>query len=185
MKFVEDILDDCIVADMIKQDEYDLYYYCFYIFFSKIFFSSIIVLFAILSNQFPVTIAYYIGFLAIRYTSGGYHANSPKMCLLLSISVYLVCLKVIHLVPIVMYPEIMFLTLLLTISLIIRFAPVDHPNKRFSAQEKYDYQKKSRKAIMISMLMVIVFWKIQPLYSWAITVGCLTAAFFVTIAAQH
>lgn len=182
MKLVEQILDLYIAEDVIKQTEYELYYYCFDTLFSELLYDILILGIAFILGQVNVTIAYYIGFSVIRYTSGGYHAESPEKCFLLSIVVYFCSLGLIHIVPVSIYPEILISTLLLAFFLIWWFAPVDHPNKRFSAREKLSYRRKSQVAIIISIVIAIVLLNSYSLISWAITVGVVTAAISVAIA---
>lgn len=176
MKLVENIMHIFITNGMIKSEDYEVYYYCFDIVLSKIFYICIIISIAFLLGQVSITAAYYTGFSAIRYTSGGYHANSPKTCFLLSIAVYLGGLGLIHIVPVTANPEILSGTLLLAVLLVFLFAPVAHPNKPFSPREKDAYQKKSRIAIIGCVVLTAILWPYNPLLSWAVTVGCSTAA---------
>lgn len=185
MRFIDNILQTFIAENVITQEEYELYYYCFDIIFSKLIFYSVILGLALILRQVGVTIAYYSGFSAIRYTSGGYHADSPEKCFFLSIMIYLFSIGLIHIVPETIIPEILLGTFLLTFILIWRFAPVDHPNKRFSPREKICYQKKSRGAAIICILLATVLWHFSMLYSWAIAVGCITAAFSVAVASKN
>lgn len=185
MKLVETIVRTFITNNLIKQDEYELYCYCFDIVFSKIFFIGMIFSIALLLGQVSVTVAYYVGFSAIRYTSGGYHADSPEVCFMLSIAVYLGSLGLIHIIPVATNPEVLLGMFLLAAVLILRFAPVAHPNKPFSPREKYEYQKKSRVAIISCILAAAILWGANPLLSWAVTVGCSTAAVSVAVAKKY
>lgn len=182
MKIVEIVLNDFIENNILKEEEYELYYYCFDILFSKFFFLSILLIIAFVINQVNVTMAYYVAFSVIRYTSGGYHANSPGICFALSIAIYLVCIGLINIVPIAIYPGILFGTLWLAFILILKYAPVDHPNKKFSPREKNCYQMKSRMAIVCCALIALLFWDHNCKLSWAIALGCMVSAISIAIA---
>lgn len=182
MKITEKVVYDFLENGLIRQEEYALYYYCFDTIFSNFFYYTILLFISILLNQVEVTIAYYVGFLAIRYTSGGYHVDSQRICFLLSIMNYVCCLGLIHMVLKVISSSILFGMLLINFFLIWKFAPVDHPNKRFSLQEEYSYRKKSKIAIGSLIIIIFVLWNLMPLFGWAMAVGCMSATTFVMIA---
>lgn len=182
MSFIENMLDELVKEQIIEIDEYDLYYYCFDSLFSGIFFYSMILFSAVLLDKIDITIMYYIGFSFIRYTSGGYHASTQIKCFILSFIVYFCSISLISSKLVLMPPEILTGTLLCAAVLIWKFAPVDHPNKRFSAKEKIIYQKKSRIAIVV--VIIIVSWSLKSgniPFAWAIGIGAITATFSVSI----
>ena len=185
MKITEKIVCDFIENGVIKQEEYALYYYCFDVVFSQLFFCIVLLSISLILHQVEVTIAYYIGFSVIRYTSGGYHAKSQRRCFWLSILNYMFCLGLINIIPRTMYPGFLFGTLLIDFFLIWKFAPVDHPNKRFSLQEVYCYRKRSRVAISGIMLSIFFLWKLMPLFSLAFVVGCMSATISVVVAKKQ
>lgn len=181
---IELILKSFIDAGVLQEEEYDIYHYCFDILISKLLFCTIILGLALFLGQVPVTLTYYLGFSIIRYTCGGYHANSPAGCYALSTGIYLASLCLIYIVSMANYQEAFLSTLFCAVLLVWWLAPVDHPNKRFSLQEKFAYRKKGRIAIIYCVLFATVLWPINELLSWSFTVGIAVAALSVAAAVK-
>lgn len=69
----------------IREDERQIYDYCFEIMLSTILnFCSVIVI-AIITKTVFFTLCFIVGFMIIRATAGGYHAETHMACLLILI----------------------------------------------------------------------------------------------------
>ena len=181
MRIIDTFLKVLIEEQIIEEKDYDLYYYCADIIFSGMLFYSFIFAIAFVTGQVDITIAYYVGFFAIRYTGGGYHASSSKKCFALSVSVYFVSMVLIYIISKTMCREVMIGVLLGWEFIVWKFAPVDHSNKKFSAQEYIYYKQKSRVFSVVISVLVFIIWKKNFLLACAINVGALVAALSIFV----
>lgn len=178
------ILNSFIEAGILQKEEYTLYYYCLDALLSKAFFIIAILGLALFLDKVSIMIAYYFGFLLIRYTNGGYHANSPISCFILSIGIYLGALGLTDIMSIESHPEILSVTLFCVIFIVWRFAPVDHPNKRFSPEEKLAYRKKGRITVVCCVILAIILWLLNNRLGWAFIIGIAVAALSIVAAVK-
>ena len=182
MILINQIVNSCIKNKLIEEDEYELYYYCFESLIFKIVFDSFILSLAIYMDCLISTIFYYIGFGCIRYTGGGYHAKTSWGCVILSIGIYLINMFLVKLFFKLGCYELLIILIFTAICLVWSFAPVDHPNRRFSKSEKIKFRKRSRWISGTGALISFGLWKLSPTLSWAISLGILTAAFSIAVA---
>ena len=116
---------------------------------------------------------FYIWFLPLRKSIGGFHADTKAKCLLASALAMTLALILFSLFR---YPGIVYLICGGIFSFVIFLvAPVDNPQKKFDASEQSVYRKRSRVVLLgESTLFVISYYN-----SWkAITISlCMT--FFV------
>jgi accessory gene regulator B len=104
----------------------------------------IVSLLATVLHTWVATIFFFIGFMPIRLIAGGYHANTPIRCNLLSLVIYSFNI-------IIIYSTYKYVTALLAISvgvfitiIIFAFAPVDHKNRTLKNEEYQLARRKSR-----------------------------------------
>lgn len=182
MILINQIVNSCIKNKLIKEEEYELYYYCFESLILKIVFDSIILILAIYFDWLISTIFYYVGFGCIRYTGGGYHAKTVWGCVILSIGIYLMNMSLLELFFKFGCYELLFIIIFTAVCLVWAFAPVDHPNRRFSNKEKNKFEKRSKLISGIGALVCFAIWGVLPSVSWALSIGGLTAAFSIVVA---
>lgn len=146
----------------IREDERQIYDYCFEIMLSTILnFCSVMVI-AIITQTVFLTLCYIVGFMIIRATAGGYHAETHMACfmiLIVSYAIYLVILlnlsnKIISVLTI----SICVISALMVIVL----APVENHNKPLTKTEVKEFKKKSNSAMLILdivSILLILFMK--------------------------
>ena len=178
-KLISKIVNIFINEKIITPDEEEVYYYCIETVFSLILFYGVIFLIAIFSDNLLITLFYYLGFLGIRFTSGGYHLSTHMQCYIMSILIFILSLFIINLMPKEIYPYCIGIIYFLAIPVIFGLAPVDHVNRRFSAEEYKKLKTKSKLMIIILFFVVIGLYGIQTQLSWAISCGvcCATISF--------
>ena len=131
----------------IQKEELELYQYCVQTMLFQCFVYGLIILLAVSMDCFATTLFYYLGFLPLRYTAGGFHARTHKGCLLLSIGIYwssmvlLACLSI-------QLEKYLAAGMGISILLIIwKSAPIDHANRPFQKGELVYFRRKSLQAL--------------------------------------
>lgn len=161
----------------IQKEELELYQYCVQTMLFQCFVYGLIILLAVSMDCFATTLFYYLGFLPLRYTAGGFHARTHKGCLLLSIGIYwssmvlLACLSI-------QLEKYLAAGMGISILLIIwKSAPIDHANRPFQKGELVYFRRKSLQA----MLFVITCSLFISLLSVQLTLAILLGAFCAAI----
>ena len=166
---------------IISEDDQELYMYCFQTaLFQMIIYGSIALL-AVCLDDITISIAYYCGFLPIRYAAGGYHANSHKTCLALSIIIYLFAMGINTYLPASISKLFIIVGSICTICMIFWAAPVDHKNRPFSPREKERYRKKSYQVTILVTVIAVLMVNISVDLSTAVILGTFSAACSVWI----
>ena len=176
LKWTDAIVYLLISENIISENEKDVYRYCVQTFLFQGITYGIILLLASYFDIVALTIAYYVGFLPIRYVAGGYHASNHVRCLLLTIGIYAlavnVCLVITHKF---IYP-VLVLNLIVSSVLIIWAAPVDHKNRPFSPREKERFKRRSYIITIVIIVLSLVVLTISVKMSVAMSLGALSAA---------
>ena len=176
LKWTEAMVYLLISENIISENEKDVYMYCVQTFLFQGITYGIILLLANCLNVMALTIAYYIGFLPIRYVAGGYHASSHSRCLLLTLGVYILsiimCLLISHTLPYL----VLILNLIISIVLIIWAAPVDHKNRPFSPREKERFKRRSYIITIVIVVLSLAVLTVSVKMSVAMSLGVLSAA---------
>lgn len=176
LKWTDTIVDLLINENIISEQEKDVYMYCVQTFLFQSITYGIILLLANCLDVMALTIAYYIGFLPIRYVAGGYHASSHSRCLLLTLGVYILsiimCLLVTHTTP---YP-VLVSNLIISSVLIIWAASVDHKNRPFSPREKERFRRRSYIITIVIIVLSLVILTVSVKTSVVMSLGVLSAA---------
>ena len=143
-KLIGKLVDIFIQEQIIKASEREVYCYCFETIFSRIYFYGTILLIAFLTGNVKLTLAYYLGFLSVRFTAGGYHAHTRLRCYIMSILIYLFNLSLINFTPEKYQAGLCVVVYIIALPLIYALAPVDHVNRPFSAEERAKLKIRSR-----------------------------------------
>ena len=132
----------------IQKEELELYQYCVQTMLFQGFVYGLIILLAVSMDCFAVTLFYYLGFLPLRYTAGGFHARTHKGCLLLSIGIYWSSMVLLSCLP-TQLNKFLATGMGISILLIIwKSAPIDHANRPFQKGELVYFRRKSLQAML-------------------------------------
>lgn len=102
-----------------------------------------------LFGEFEMSIVFILPFMILRKYSGGYHAKSQWVCLILSSLLLAVCFWVAE------YLVLSIVLILSSISLAI-FSPVDSENRRLSEEEQKAFSKTGRILVVLFLLAYII-----------------------------
>lgn len=173
-RYSEIITNWLIDSGVIDKKDYELYFYGSYsllISISPLFLTLIIGAFMglIINGLLIIT-----PFMLVRKYSGGYHANSPKTCLLFSILLLVMC---IWLSDNISCKDLVIFFLFANFILMI-ISPVDSQNYRLDEKQKKQYRKIVFR-LLITLDIVIVGLYIFQIYTAVICIslGIILSAF--------
>lgn len=167
-----------VEKQVVKKEDEEVYAYGMELLYSSILNIALAVIIAIITNTVYPTAAFVITFIVIRQYIGGYHARTHLGCMSI-FAVVLCCFAVLsRYIPAECEVWISMLAIVLAMFLILRFAPVEHPNKPLSGKEKARLRKNgiiSAFTVFILVLVMSVFTSTRR-YGMYISLGQLTAS---------
>ena len=167
-----------VEKQVVKKEDEEVYAYGMELLYSSILNIALAVIIAIITNTVYPTAAFLTTFIVTRQYIGGYHAKTHLGCMSIS-TVVLCCFAVLSRnIPAECEVWISMLSVILSIFLIIKFAPVEHPNKPLSGKEKSKLRKSgiiSTFTVFILVLIMSVF-TLTRRYGMYISLGQLTAS---------
>lgn len=145
-----------VEKQVVKKEDEEVYAYGMELLYSSILNIVLAVIIAISTNTVFPTTAFLMTFIIIRQYIGGYHAKTHLGCM--SILAVVLCCFVILTRCILEQHEIWIsmLSVVSSIILILRFAPVEHPNKPLSDNEKLRLRKRGIISVFIVFVLVFV-----------------------------
>lgn len=175
-----------VEKNIIKSEEKEIYAYGYEIIISETINWIITIIIAIFTKKIIETAVYMLAFMRLRGALGGFHAKSHMGCIVISALVYVLCLYIINKTPINIYWILIVGGLLLHMGLVIKIAPVAHPNKPFINEREYlKFKKKSYKLSFIYCGICIMLFLstlyILKIYSYCILLGMLSASISMLI----
>ncbi len=129
-------------------------------------------LIGVILNAFWESVVFLLSYIPLRSYAGGYHAESPKMCYLLSILLTTATLCGIRLIA--WNNEACFLTVIGASAIILFLAPVENHNKPLRPTEKTVYKVRTR-IITVALIGVTVI-------SWVFSIPKLMACIAMSMA---
>ncbi len=117
---------------IVSKDEIDAYAYGYEILIMSAINWGIIFLMMIATRYYIETIFYVITVVLMRHHAGGYHAETHLMCGIMSIASYLAIILIVMFVPAFLENIILLTTLLVSLLIIVKLAPVSHKNNPVS-----------------------------------------------------
>lgn len=147
----------------------------------KILFAIVITLIGILMNCLLESIIYTISFSLLRRYGGGYHSESRKKCVVLSV-LMLLCgiftIKISEDFDAFIIPEAV-ITLFSAIYIICA-APIDTPNKRLDSDELRIYGKRTKITVFMLVILLVIFLYIKAYsFSVSIMIGIIMEAYLM------
>lgn len=127
----------------------------------------------IVLNMVYESILFSIFFIPLRQFAGGYHARSPKICYISSVSMIVFALATIYYMPI----NFTSLVIIITLTLIFIWikAPVESANKPLTTKEKCKFRRYTLSIFCIESLIAIATYFISvEIWSKCILVSMLT-----------
>ncbi len=143
---------------IIAEDMFDIYVYGFELLLSFLFNTTIILIAGILFGRILQTLLFLLVFVLLRSFTGGYHANAYCVCTFVTFLIYGGVLLLSEL----FVPSLFFYSILAIVglTLMLVFAPIEHPNKKITEKQKRKYKH-------ISLILFLTFITMGALLSHA------------------
>lgn len=174
------ITDTLIEGNAIKNEERNLYLYCFGTLIEMTANLITTIIIGALLGRIVATLFFMLVFIPLRSMAGGYHCETAGQCYLLSMAVYLVVILTYDFVLVA--PSYVFaLVCVFDLASIIILSPVVSPNKPLTAKEKIRNRRISIVLSLIYITAIIVMLNSKNVYSFVV-LESLTAAVISMIA---
>ena len=131
---VKSIADFFVAQNIISKNEQEILEYGLFLILNDIITFSFIILLSCMLGSFIFAVEFLVVFCTTRVFCGGYHARKAYICKLSMITTF-ICVYLISLLNVKLW--MIVLLLLLGEIVIIKLAPVKHPNKQLTEKEKY------------------------------------------------
>lgn len=150
----------CFFVDnkIIEVEDSEVYAYGIELLLSTIFNLIIAIIIALISNEFIPCVINLTAFVTIRMYAGGYHADTHWGCMLTLVcvlSAFILIIKTFSTATIRFLSPILWV---LSVLILYKFAPVEHPNKPISEKKKMKLRKKSLISFFVWTIFCIIFY---------------------------
>lgn len=174
------IVNRLVTENYIDSSVSEAYVYCFDFIIENLKYDFTISTIGIILDCFDITIIYIVIFNILRNLTGGYHANTPLLCNLLSYLTYVLLIGLSYVVPI--FPIQLYPILFLLGATIIKLsAPVTNQNK-LHFPDTNATKKKITKYLFISLIFLFIcYYKGAYLYCYTLTYSICTIAISLLI----
>ena len=179
------ITDSFVKNHVIDEDDRDVYDYGVKLLLATLFSIAAILIVSIILKKFLPTVLFLLGFIMMRLCSGGYHANHFSTCFIVTMLNYAAFLACIMLIPQDKLYIAQWLGILLSLPIILIFAPIEHVNNRFVGNDRMRYRKRCI-IFICSVSVVAVALLFVPkliLYSFSFMAGVYAVSLSVLVAA--
>lgn len=144
-----------ICEKVIKDDDREIYQYGFEQVFSSLLNLATMLLLGIILGKIYQSLVLILSFMALRSYSGGYHANTPLHCYLLTVMSISAALSIMKFITIDRF--ICLGLLVLSSVVILLLSPIGSKNKPLDEIEKIIYRKKTIIVWSVETCVAIVF----------------------------
>lgn len=144
-----------ICKKVIKDDDREIYQYGFEQVFSSLLNIATMLLLGIILGKIYQSLVLILSFMALRSYSGGYHANTPLHCYLLTVMSISAALSIMKFITIDRF--ICLGLLVLSSVVILLLSPIGSKNKPLDEIEKIIYRKKTIIVWSVETCVSIVF----------------------------
>lgn len=144
-----------ICKKVIKDDDREIYQYGFEQVFSSLLNIATMLLLGIILGKIYQSLVLILSFMALRSYSGGYHANTPLHCYLLTVMSISAALSIMKFITIDRF--ICLGLLVLSSVVILLLSPIGSKNKPLDEIEKIIYRKKTIIVWSVETCAALVF----------------------------
>lgn len=175
-----------IEQGIIDKNERAIYEYGFELLISSLAYACVFAFASFVTNTFWPSLIFFIGFYVVRTIGGGYHAETYLRCHTISILTHLIFILLYIYIPEQSKKHIFILFFLISAAILLVFAPVEHPNKRFiNAEQKRFRTLCCSYSIFLLFSSILGFFSIYnklESYLFCYAVGTLSAAVSIVVA---
>ncbi|GFN35272.1 accessory gene regulator ArgB-like protein [Tepidimicrobium xylanilyticum] len=160
-KLAEDISFYLITNKVIDIEDRDIYIYGLELLISTLFTSISILILGFLIRDWISAVAYLSVYFFLKSYTGGYHAKHYYECYIYSIFVFIVLIIAKNIIVPIYRPIIGLFSLIFSIIVVFKFAPVTNKNNPKTEEEILKNKKIARRRILILSIMVILGYTVK------------------------
>lgn len=182
IKYLSDNITDFFYSNkIIEEEDREIYVYGLQLIISTIIGITLILVLGLIINKLFYSIIFLISFIPIRMYSGGYHASSYVKCNLTLISLYLVTMSAVIYTPSVYVIKISTIMVIITIYIVLKYAPVDNENKKLTENRKKINKRITLFILSAFYLIGMVMYKINIQLFYTIIVTMFLVSILIKI----
>lgn len=133
-----------VAKNVITKDKQEIYSYGFKLIIADVINYIIIITLGIILNRLPESILYLVSLCGLRRFTGGFHAKTFWLCRLSMVITYMCVMLLSDAAANMEYKMAVVLSInIISIIFIAVFAPIEHPNKPLSDEQKHNNKIKS------------------------------------------
>lgn len=160
-----------VSQNIVKSEYEEIYAYGMEIILSTVFNGLIVLIIAILSDTVLLSLLFFTAFILMRRSAGGYHAKTHIGCMMILIAVHLMFMVLINVIPDSIIPILSYFSIAYSCISVYLFAPVEHPNKPLSSDDRRKLRVKSL-IYILSISVVDLFMIFCAYYDMSLCLSC-------------
>lgn len=161
-KLAEDISFYLITNKIIDIEDRDIYIYGLELLISTLFTSISILILGLLIEEWISGVAYLTVYFFLKSYTGGYHAKHYYECYIYSIFVFIVLIIAKNIIVPIYRPIIGLFSLIFSIIVVFKFAPVTNKNNPKTEEEILKNKKIARRRTLILSIIVTLGYIVKP-----------------------
>lgn len=148
--------------NIIESDDLDIYIYGLQMMISGIVKSIGFFLIAWLLGWIPEALAFIVTFSSLRVHAGGYHADTYLKCFLITAAATFLSIFVVKTLSTDYTLIITAILIIISCTLILKYAPVDTPNKRMVGDERKIFRARTVRTMIIQVFLIVILLLLTP-----------------------
>lgn len=181
----ENITAFFIYKEIINHEEKDIFVYGLHLIISSIIGIAIILTIGLSINRMIDTLVFLFVFISVRTYSGGYHASTYTKCNLTLISIYLIIIIATNIVPIKYLNALSHCTVITTILIVLKYAPIENKNKKLTILQKKTNKRISLFLIYLDYSIALIFFRIGMQFSHTIILTLILISILILVKSKE
>lgn len=178
-KFAISLANLLLKNNVIQKKELNIYIYGWILILSTAISIFTILILSIIFQQLLGSMLFLLFFFTLRAFAGGYHSNTHYGCFIFTQGIYLFAVFLYYNIPTAFIKIFILCSIIISYIFIFTKAPVDHPNKPLSSQNKKKFFYISTLIIFMQTIYIItsLYWLKTESYSLWAALGMIAACF--------
>lgn len=143
--------------NLIEEGDEEIHFYGFQLLIATVFKGIGLILVAALFDLIKETTLFIIFFSSLRIQAGGVHAKSFIKCFILTMLIAFTGIWVVGLIPKQYALNLQLVAIVISITLVYLYAPVETENKPLTKDEVLIYRKRSMITVMLGSVVIMGF----------------------------
>lgn len=168
-----------VYKNIIESEDEEVYAYGTELLYSGVLNILLAIIISLITDTVYPTFLFMLSFIIIRQYIGGYHAKTHIGCMSILGTVLIVFSQLVRFIPSESEAVVSVVLTAISVILTMVFAPVEHPNKPLSENEKNNLRKRGTTAVIVTSILIMIMSLFEFTRRWGMytTLGMFTAAF--------